>query len=81
MAKDHYFDISAKLGAQSLAYDFLKRGDELLLLEISYTYISHLVQKCPGHWDAQLNWHEGHMWPEEAHAQDLLARLDHKHGA
>jgi len=72
------FEVAKKLRTQSLAFDFLVRNGELLLVEISYTFVSWMVHGCPGHWDPQLGWHEGSMWPEEAQAADLLARLDAK---
>ncbi len=73
------FDATAKLKTQSLAFDFLRKGEDLLCLEISYAYVSWMVHECPGYWDRDLNWHEGQMWPEEAQAEDLLARLDSKY--
>lgn len=71
------FEASRKLGAQSTAFDFLFKGPqrEPVIIEISYAYVSWVVESCPGHWDGKLNWHEGRMWPEEAHVLDLLARI------
>ena len=51
------------------------RGEEVVVGEISYTYASWAVHECPGHWDKELRWHPGTMWPEEAQAADFLARL------
>ena len=31
-----------------------------------------LVYSCPGYWDAKLNWHEGHFWPQDTILIDLL---------
>jgi hypothetical protein len=68
---------AAKIGAQSMAFDLLFRGAsrEPVVVEISYGYNSAFVERCPGHWDARLQWHEGRMWPEEAHAIDFLAHI------
>ncbi len=44
------FHVAQKLGTQSLAVDALRRGDERLIVEISYTYASWAVRDCPGHW-------------------------------
>ncbi len=40
--------------------------------EISYAYSSSAVHACDGHWDSRGNWHEGHLWPEDAILEDLL---------
>ena len=34
-----------------------------------------LVYQCPGHWDDQLKWHQGHMWPQDAILIDLLEKV------
>jgi hypothetical protein len=65
--------ISARCGFQSMAYDFLRSPKgELLINEISYCYANRAVYDCPGHWDDKLEWHAGHMWPEEAQVEDFL---------
>jgi glutathione synthase/RimK-type ligase-like ATP-grasp enzyme len=69
------FDVAQKLGVQSVAIDGLKKGCRPVVGEISYTYVSWMVQACPGHWDSDLIWHDGSMWPEEAQVQDFLERL------
>lgn len=69
------FDVSKKLKAQSCAIDGLWRGREPVVGEVSYTYISRMVYECPGHWDIDMKWHEGHMWPEEAQIQDFINLL------
>lgn len=71
------FDAVRKLKSQSMAFDFLFRGEarEPVIGEISYCYVDWMVEKCPGHWDDQMNWHEGHMWPEDAHVEDFVARI------
>ncbi len=59
------FNISHKLGFQSMAYDFLMTADnDFQLCEISYTYVDTAVYDCPGYWNPDLNWHEGHFWPQ-----------------
>ena len=66
-----------KLGSQSMAFDYLFRGKdrEPVVGEISYCYADWAVEHCSGHWDAGLNWHAGHLWPEEAHVDDFLAEV------
>lgn len=70
------FDTARKLKAQSCAIDGLWREDEPVVGEVSYTYVSHLVHKCPGYWNSRMEWHEGSMRPEEAQIQDFLVRLE-----
>lgn len=66
-------EVSLTNGFQSMAYDFLlKSQDEPVISEISYGYVDKAVYECPGYWDDQLDWHEGHMWPEEAHIEDFI---------
>jgi len=72
------FDAAAKLKTQSMAIDGLYRGKEPVVGEISYTYASWAVAKCPGHWRrnaGRLEWIEGAMWPEDAQIEDFLLRL------
>lgn len=73
------FEAAKKLKLQSCAIDGLLRGNEPVIGEISYTYASWAVHKCPGHWASDLTWHEGQMWPEEAQIADFLVRLEQKY--
>ena len=43
-------DAAHRLGAQSLAFDILRAGDQPVVVETSYTYTSWTVHACPGHW-------------------------------
>ncbi len=73
------FEISKKFYFQSMAYDFLlneKRNFEIA--EISYTYVDKAVYDCPGFWDEDLNWHEGHFWPQYLQLMDALKLPDLK---
>lgn len=66
------FEISKKLKFQSMAYDFLFKDDVPVITEISYTYADWAVEMCEGHWDSNLNWIPGKMWPEEAQVEDFI---------
>jgi hypothetical protein len=33
------------------------------------------VHSCAGHWDTNLNWHEGSMWPQDAILIDLIDEI------
>ncbi len=68
------FSAAKKLGSQSMAFDLLYAGSGHMpvVVEISYCYANWAVESCPGHWDSRMVWHEGRMWPEEAHVVDFL---------
>jgi glutathione synthase/RimK-type ligase-like ATP-grasp enzyme len=67
------FRISKELGFQSMSYDFLmNEKKELEICEISYTYVDYAVYDCPGFWDKDLNWQEGHFWPQYCQLVDVL---------
>ena len=44
------FRVARRLQTQSIAVDVLRRGEERVINEISYTYTSWMVRDCPGHW-------------------------------
>ncbi len=67
------FNISRKIRAQSMAYDFLyDNAKKLSINEITYCYVHNAVYNAPGHWDDQLRWHEGHVHPNDAQAEDFI---------
>jgi hypothetical protein len=72
------FQVSERGNFQSMAYDFLNKNGEPVICEISYTYIDRAVHSCPGHWDKNLNWHEGQMWTEDAIVEDFLNHISSK---
>jgi hypothetical protein len=53
------FDVTRKLKAQCLAYDFVYKNGQPLIVEISYGYDNVAYDPCQGYWDENLNWHEG----------------------
>lgn len=72
------FNVAKKLKMQSCAVDVLRKGSDPVVSEISYTYASWAVHECHGHWDSEMYWHEGQMWPEEAQIEDFLVELKKK---
>jgi glutathione synthase/RimK-type ligase-like ATP-grasp enzyme len=67
------FDISKRLGFQSMSYDFLyDENQQPLISEISYTSPDWSVWSSPGYWDEKLGWHEGHYWPQYCILMDML---------
>jgi glutathione synthase/RimK-type ligase-like ATP-grasp enzyme len=73
------FELSRKIGAQSLAYDIMFDNQRRLVInEISYCYVFKAVLNAPGYWDEELAWHEGHCYPQDAMAEDLMQRITTK---
>jgi glutathione synthase/RimK-type ligase-like ATP-grasp enzyme len=70
------FEVTHKARSQSMAFDFvINDRRQPLILEVSYCYNAQAVFSCPGHWDAKMNWHEGHIWPQDAILTDLVDRV------
>ncbi|MBC8393200.1 MAG: hypothetical protein H8E17_11615 [Deltaproteobacteria bacterium] len=75
------FDMANKLDTQSLALDFVKDPNGIpLIVESSYTYVPKCVYDFGGHWDPELNWHEGNIWPQDAILEDLIEKVNHSKG-
>jgi hypothetical protein len=79
------FLTARRLATQSIAIDGMRRGDERVLGEVSYTYVSWMVRDCPGHWilhgdpdTGDLEWVDGHMSPDDAIFEDFVAALRHR---
>ena len=79
------FQTARSLDTQSVAIDGMRRGDERVLGEVSYTYVSWMVRDCPGHWilhgdpqSGELEWVEGHMAPDDAIFEDFVAAVRHR---
>jgi glutathione synthase/RimK-type ligase-like ATP-grasp enzyme len=73
------FEISLACGFQSMAYDFLYGSNgQITFCEMSYAYIDKAIFNCSGYWDDNLNWHEGHFWPQYFHLVDGLNMPDLK---
>jgi hypothetical protein len=77
------FGIARRLRTQSVAVDILRRGDQCVAGEISYTYASWAVRDCPGHWRLQgtpdtgaLAWCDGHLRPEDAIFLDFIDLIE-----
>jgi len=67
------FDITLKFGFQTMAYDFLYGPEgKIKFCEMSYAYVDTAIYNCSGYWDINLNWHEGHFWPQYFHLLDVL---------
>jgi len=73
-------DVSAALGFQAMAYDFVFDGKgEPRIIEMSYLYGgAGYPDFMNGYWDSGLNWHEGRYWPQYFELVDLLGLPDMK---
>jgi glutathione synthase/RimK-type ligase-like ATP-grasp enzyme len=70
------YDVARRIGSQSLAFDFvLDESERVVLLEISFGFQSEAVHDCPGYFTPDMRWVAGHVWPEHAILDDLLATL------
>jgi hypothetical protein len=73
------FKISERLNFQSMSYDFLINERKYMeIAELSYTYVDTAVYNCPGYWEKDLRWHEGHYWPQYFQLMDALKLPDLK---
>jgi|SRR5690554_1028159 len=62
---------------QAMAFDFLYDSEKKpMICEISYTMPDDPVYQMEGFWDSNLNFHEGHFWPQYFHLVDLLNKPD-----
>ncbi len=68
-------NLSIRQKFQCMSYDFLIRDGVPVLIEMSYGFSGQALYQCPGHWDFNMNWHQGKMWPEEAQVLDFLASI------
>ena len=69
------FELSEKLNMQSCAFDFVKKGDKYLIVEISYCFPVIVPNNLLGYWDRNLQWHPGPIIPEHFIIEDLINSL------
>ena len=55
------FDVSIYNNFQCMAYDFVFRNGQPLILEISYGVAFPAYNNCEGHWTSDLNWHNENL--------------------
>jgi glutathione synthase/RimK-type ligase-like ATP-grasp enzyme len=69
------FNVSDKLAAQCMAYDFVYQSGNPLIVEISYGFTKEGYDPCPGYWDKDLTWHEGSFNPYGWMVEDLIRSI------
>lgn len=70
------FDVCKQFKFQTMAFDFLYNNGNPEFCEISYTYDDSAVYRCIGYWTEDLEWIEGHFWPQYFHLVDALGKPD-----
>lgn len=70
------FETAKKLKLQSVAFDLVMDDNIAKILEISYCFpMGPIVDKCPGYWDADLNWHDKKVNPQYFIIEDFVNEL------
>lgn len=70
------FKISEGLKSQCVAFDYVLKNNEALVIEISYGFSPRGYDLCPGYWDKDINWHEGKFDPYGWMVEDLLKEVE-----
>jgi hypothetical protein len=67
------FDVSNRLNLATMAFDFLYDSEKNPLInEMCCQFADWAVYECPGYWDNDLAWHDGHYWPQYFQLVDAL---------
>lgn len=66
------FEVSEKLKAQCMTYDFVFLEGNPLIVEISYGFAPEGYDSCTGYWERDLSWHEGKINPYGWMVDDLI---------
>lgn len=70
-------ETSMKLGAQSMAYDFVFDSSGCpRIVEISYGFVVEVYDQCPGYWNEALEWIPGQFDPQAFMVDDILQSLE-----
>ena len=71
------FNITRKLGAQSVAYDFIWDEEIPKIVEISYSFsMGQAYDSCPGYWDSNLVWYAKEVNPQYFMIEDFLKEME-----
>ena len=73
------FKVAENIKSQSMAFDFIKdKNGKPKIVELSYGFQTKAIYDCPGYWNKELIWHEGHIWPEDAILEDIITIIYNK---
>lgn len=70
------FEISDRIKAQCMTFDFVYLQGSPLVVEISYGFTADAYDACTGYWDKKLTWHEGRFNPYGWMVEDLLKNIN-----
>lgn len=69
------FEISKKFNSDCIAYDFVYKNKQPLLVEISYGFAAEGYDPCTGYWDEALHWYPGTFDPYGWMIEEVLKGL------
>lgn len=69
------FEISDKLKAQSVVYDFVYMEGKPVVLEISFGTVMSGFDSCVGYWDRDMNWFDGQFDPYGLMVENVLKSI------
>jgi glutathione synthase/RimK-type ligase-like ATP-grasp enzyme len=72
------FESAKKLKTQCVAFDFVSKNNQLLIIEISYGFLKEGYHQCVGYWDEELNFYEGNFDPCEWMVDVVMEELKKK---
>lgn len=70
------FEVTKKLNASCLAYDFIMDNGKALIVEISYAFGNKIPPRCPGYWCSDLSWVNKNVVAENFMIEDFLELID-----
>lgn len=72
------FELSDKIQAQTIAFDFVLDNGDYKLIEVSYAWGIAEGELQPGYWDKDLNWHPGTINPFGWMVEDVAEAVKNK---
>jgi len=69
------FKLSNQLQTQIAVFDFVTRGDEVVVLEVSFGTSIDYYFEIPGYWDEKLNWIEEKIDPGGWMVEELIKNI------
>jgi glutathione synthase/RimK-type ligase-like ATP-grasp enzyme len=70
------FEVSERIGAQCMAFDFVYLYGQPMIIEISYGFAKEGYDDCIGFWDRDLTWNEGKFNPYGWMVEDLIKSVE-----
>ncbi len=67
--------INKLLELESVVFAFVLFNHNLLIVEMSYGFGTAGIDKAPGYWDSDLNWHEEKFHPEDWMVENIISLI------